>query len=67
MCNCTFCENYKKYKWAVVMECKCTCHVGDGITGHDGLCCAYPNALKRNNPHEELKSAEYYREIIDNV
>ena len=35
MCNCTFCQNYDKYKWAVVMECKCGCHDEKGITAHD--------------------------------
>lgn len=64
MCKCTFCKTYKKYKWAVVMECKCGCHDGDGMTGHDGLCCEFPNGLRKNNPYKKLKSAEHYRNII---
>jgi len=46
-CKCTLCVNYEFYKWAVVMECKCGCHTGDGMTGHDGLCCSLPNGLKK--------------------
>ncbi len=64
-CSCKFCSNYKYYKWAIVMECKCGCHDGDGITGHDGLCCEFPNALRKNNPHENLKPASYYKSKID--
>jgi len=64
-CNCTHCVNYELYKWAVVMECKCGCHTGDGMTGHDGLCCSLPNGLKKNNPHKNLKEAKYYKEILD--
>lgn len=64
MCECTFCKAYEKYKWAVVMECGCGCHNADGITGHDGLCCEFPNALRKNNPHDDLKPAKHYRDII---
>ena len=64
MCNCTFCQNYDKYKWAVVMECKCGCHDEDGITAHDELCCECPNALRKNNPYTDLKPAAYYAKII---
>jgi hypothetical protein len=46
------------------MECKCGCHDGDGMTGHDGLCCEFPNGLRKNNPYKKLKSADYYRNII---
>lgn len=63
-CNCKFCKTYRKYKWAVVMECPCGCHDGDGMTGHDSLCCEFPNGLRKNNPYKKLKSAEYYRNII---
>lgn len=66
MCECTFCKAYDKYRWAVVMECKCICHDGYGITGHDGLCCEFPNALRRNNPHDHLKQAKHYKRIIKN-
>tara|TARA_R110000868_G_scaffold401649_2_gene677259 strand:- start:1269 stop:1643 length:375 start_codon:yes stop_codon:yes gene_type:complete len=47
------------------MECKCGCHTGDGMTGHDGLCCSLPNGLKKNNPHKNLKEAKYYEKILD--
>lgn len=66
-CNCTHCVNYELYKWAVVMECKCGCHTGDGMAGHSGLCCEFPNGLKKNNPHENLKPAKYYKEILDKL
>jgi hypothetical protein len=64
-CNCTHCVNYEFYKWAVVMECWCACHTSDGMTGHEGLCCSVPNGLKKNNPHENLKEAKYYKDILD--
>ena len=67
MCKCIFCETYNKYKWAVVMECGCSCHDDDGMSGHDSLCCEYPNGLKRNNPHEELMSVEYYRDELRRI
>lgn len=64
MCNCEFCQTYNKYKWAIVMECKCQCHKADGITGHDNLCCEFPNALLINNPHDDLKHSGYYLDIL---
>ena len=64
-CNCTHCKTYPLYKWAVVSECGCGCHTGDGMTGHDALCCSLPNVLKKNNPHKNLKEAKYYRGILD--
>lgn len=60
-CECKFCKTYNKYKWAVVMECGCGCHTSDGLTGHDGLCCEVPNALKSNNSHKDLKPLDYYK------
>ena len=63
-CTCKFCTNYELYKWAVVMECKCGCHESDGISGHEYLCCEFPNALKKNNPHKNLQPAAYYLNII---
>ena len=65
MCKCLFCETYNKYKWAVVMECGCSCHDGDGMSGHDGLCCEFPNGLKRNNPHHVLETREFYDKILN--
>ena len=67
VCKCAFCKTYKKYKWAVVMECKCCCHDGDGMTGHDSLCCEFPNGLRKNNPYKNLKSAEYYRNMMQEL
>jgi hypothetical protein len=64
-CKCEFCTTYEFYKWAVIMECGCGCHNGDGMTGHDGLCCEFPNGLKKNNPHKELKPLKYYKDILD--
>lgn len=65
MCNCIFCRTYRRYKWAVIMECKCVCHEMDGETGHDELCCEIPNGLKKNNPYKKLKSSEYYKKKLD--
>lgn len=64
-CDCSFCRTYEKYKWAVVSECPCFCHEGDGETGHDGLCCEFPNVLKKNNPFMDLESAEYYKKYLN--
>lgn len=66
-CNCDFCKAYAKYKWAKVMECGCACHDGDGITGHDGLCCEFPNALRKNNPYINLEPSEHYKQTIDKI
>jgi len=66
-CKCQFCQTYEKYKWAVVMECKCGCHTGDGMTGHDGLCCEFPNGLKKNNPHKDLLSVAEYNIIFKGI
>jgi hypothetical protein len=60
-CECNFCKAHDKYRWATIMECGCYCHTADGVSGHDSLCCAYPNGLKRNNPHENLGKAETYK------
>jgi hypothetical protein len=66
-CSCKFCQTYEYYKWAVVMECGCGCHDSDGMSGHDSLCCEFPNGLRVNNPHKELKSAIEYGEIISEI
>lgn len=52
------------YKWAVIMECKCSCHDGDGLAAHDSLCCAVPNGLRRKNPYKKLESPEFYKKIL---
>lgn len=64
-CKCTFCKSYRFYKWAVVMECMCGCHIADGISGHSGLCCEFPNALKINNPHKKLMKATAYKKRMN--
>ena len=62
-CNCDFCKTYDKYKWAMIMECKCGCHNDNGINGHDSLCCEFPNGKKKNNPYNELKNAKDYKNL----
>jgi hypothetical protein len=63
-CTCTFCKNYDKYRWAVIMECGCGCHSSSGIDGHDGLCCEFPNGKKKDNPYKKLKSKAFYEKIL---
>ena len=63
-CQCEFCTNYDKYRWATIMECKCGCHESDKPIGHDGLCCEFPNGRKSENPYSDLKKASVYKEII---
>lgn len=63
-CTCEFCTDYRKYIWAVVLECKCGCHTDDGVTGHDALCCEIPNGLKRNNPHPDLEDVVTRTKIL---
>ena len=31
------------------------------------LCCGIPNALRRNNPYNDLQSAEYYKTILKQI
>lgn len=64
-CRCTFCKIHPYLKWATVMECCCACHLGDGITGHDELCCSLPNVLKKNNPYNNLEKSEVYKKRIN--
>lgn len=64
-CSCGFCEVYKYFKWATVMECKCICHVSDGMGAHDSLCCALPNVLKKNNPYDTLEKSEVYQKRMN--
>lgn len=65
MCNCKFCRNYHRYIWATISECGCGCHQVKTPTGHDGLCCEFPNGYKSDNPYKKLKPAIYYRKIMD--
>ena len=67
MCECNFCQTYAHYRWAVVMECLCGCHKDDGLTEHETMCCGIPNALRRNNPYNDLQSAEYYQTILKQI
>ena len=64
-CECTLCTNYHRYKWATIMECKCGCHDRDEPSGHDGLCCEFPNGRRKENPYTDLKEAKYYKDILD--
>ncbi len=65
-CNCNFCRTYNRYRWAVVMECKCGCHdSGVPLTGHESLCCEFPNGKKSDNPYPDLKPAKVYKEILN--
>lgn len=66
-CQCEFCLLYDKYKWAVVMKCGCSCHTGDGMSGHDGLCCSIQNGLKRHNPYKDLEPLEVYQKELDRI
>jgi len=66
-CNCHFCKNYDKYRWATIMECKCGCHDDDVINGHDSLCCEFSNGKKKDNPYKNLRSAKYYNSIINKI
>jgi hypothetical protein len=49
------------------MECGCSCHTNpDGRpSGHDGLCCEFPNGLRKNNPYKKLLPASVYRQRIE--
>lgn len=65
-CQCEVCKNIDKMRWSTIAQCGCYCHESHGAVGHTSLCCAYPNALKKNNPHtEQLKAPEHYRVILD--
>lgn len=64
-CTCDFCITYTKYKWAVILECRCVCHYIDGIMGHDGLCCEFPNGKQSDSPFTFLENPIVYRDILD--
>jgi len=67
MCNCKFCRNYRRYVWAVIMECPCGCHTDKNKRpiGHDSLCCEFPNGKRKDNPYKKLKPASYYKKVLD--
>ena len=60
MCNCRFCRIYHRYRWAVIKECLCGCHKNKYPSGHDSLCCEFPNGRIKDIPYKSLKSAAYY-------
>ena len=64
-CDCVHCTNYDMFKWATIMECKCACHDSSNPSGHDELCCPFPNGQRKNNPYDKLKPAIEYRKILD--
>jgi hypothetical protein len=64
-CNCEFCRAYAKYIWAVIMECKCGCHYDDIPSGHDSLCCEFPNGRRKDNPYSDLLPASEYKAVLD--
>ena len=66
-CTCKFCTAYDKYRWATIMECGCGCHNNEMITGHDDLCCEFPNGKKKDNPYPELEKATTYRAIMEGI
>ena len=39
----------------------------NGAMEHNTLCCGIPNALRRNNPYNDLQSAEYYKTILKQI
>ena len=63
--TCNFCTTYNLYRWAIIMECKCSCHDSTDITGHDSLCCEFPNGKRKDNPYNDLKPARHYKKILD--
>ena len=52
-CKCILCTTYDNFRCATISECKCLCHSRDVVTGHDNLCCEFPNGLKKDNPDYE--------------
>jgi hypothetical protein len=64
-CNCKHCSSYDLYRWATIMECKCSCHDDKKIVGHDSLCCEFANGKREDNPYNELDKASNYKKIID--
>jgi len=62
-CTCKLCKVHDKLRWATIAECKCACHDDERPSGHDSLCCAYPNGVRTNTPYGELNSAQYYKDI----
>lgn len=59
-CHCDFCKAHDKLIWATINECKCGCHTTTRPTGHDSLCCPYPNGQRSQNPYKRLGKKEYY-------
>ena len=40
------------------MECPCDCHDHKEPSGHDGLCCEFPNGRKKENPGKLMRDDE---------
>lgn len=57
-CQCDLCRTHDKYRWTTISKCRCLCHVVEVVTGHDSLCCEFPNGKRKDNPYlkEELKT-----------
>lgn len=66
-CNCEICRTYRRYKWAVIKECPCSCHDNDDPSGHDSLCCEFPNGRKKDVPFKRLRNSSYYRKILNKI
>ena len=49
-CDCRLCLDNNKRRWQMIENCQCTCHDSDQPSGHDGLCCEFPNGRKKENP-----------------
>lgn len=64
-CTCTGCVSGDKYRWAVISECKCCCHDSTEPSGHSGLCCEYPNGVRKKNPYFKLEHSDVYKKQRD--
>ncbi len=63
-CTCSFCKTHDLYRWAVISECPCGCHSNEHITGHDGLCCPFPNGKHKDSPYTELDPSKRYLALL---
>jgi hypothetical protein len=64
-CSCKFCATYDLYRWATISQCRCACHGTDSPSGHDGLCCEFPNGYKGDSPYDQLRDVKDYRTVLD--
>lgn len=49
-CGCEECLKYYYQIIKVVKKCKCVCHDDLFPSGHDGLCCEFPNTYRKGLP-----------------